>query len=76
MTLVDFAQVRASLADKTLVGFENGMDRGLDKAATTKCGLVKNGSAKRGILKVTSAKRGITKTNGTKRGPKPSPVLA
>lgn len=72
MIPVDFAKVRASLADKTLVGFENG----LDKAGTTKCGLIKSTDAKRGILKDTTSKRGITKVNGTKRGPKPSPVLA
>lgn len=59
MKLVDFAQVRASLADKSLVGFENGVARDLGKAGTTKCGLVKSTDAKRGILKVNGAKRGI-----------------
>jgi hypothetical protein len=66
MKLVDFAQVRASLADKALVGFETGVGRDLGKAGTTKCGLIKSTEAKRGILKV----------NATKRGPKPSPVTA
>jgi hypothetical protein len=58
MTLVDFAKVRASLADKALVGFDIGMDSSLDKAGTTKCGLTKTGAAKRGI-KINGAKRGI-----------------
>ena len=59
MKLVDFTKVRASLADKALVGFETGVARDLGKAATTKCGLVKSTDAKRGILKVNGAKRGI-----------------
>lgn len=66
MKLVDFAQVRASLADKALVGFETGVARDLDKVGSAKCGLIKSTEAKRGILKV----------NATKRGPKPSPVTA
>jgi len=59
MKLVDFAKVRASLADKALVGFETGVARDLGKAGTTKCGLIKLTEAKRGILKVNGSKRGI-----------------
>jgi hypothetical protein len=66
MKLVDFAQVRASLADKALVGFETGATRALDKAGSAKCGLVKPNAGKSAILKV----------NATKSGPKPSPVQA
>ena len=71
MTLVDFAKVRASLADKALVGFDKDAGDSLDKAGTTKCGLIKTGTAKRGILKVNVARAGITKVNGSKRGIKP-----
>ena len=66
MTLVDFTKVRASLAGKSLVGFDNGMTQRLDKAGTTKSGLIKNGTTKCGMPKV----------NGAKRGPKPSPAQA
>jgi len=66
MTVVNFAEVRASLADKPLVGFDGALQTDLDKAVSAKCGLIKSTDAKRGILKV----------NGAKRGIKPGPVSA
>lgn len=73
MTVVDFAKVRASLADKPLVGFEGALQSNLDKAVAAKCGLIKPVQTMRGILKVNGAKRGIVKVSGAKRGIKPTP---
>ncbi len=61
--MIDFAKVRAGLADKVLVGFDSG---GLDLSKST--------GAKHGILKVNGSKRGILKVNGAKRGVKRTPA--